>query len=821
MKRFYDSIIDKRAYYLSAMAIMTLFFLYNCITRMTVRTIFPDLLPTNHSYVNLHNEVRNKFGGANQVLIMVQVRDKEDGGQYEDIFNPETLNIIKGIENDLLMFHAVDRNKIFSLASRKLKDFVVSASGYSMKDVMFPDVPTTKAGLEDLRKTVYGNPVCYPALVALDSKKSLITADFFEEQLDYKVTFKELQALRKKYENKNNIIAISGEPMHLGYVQSYVGDVLKVLAYTITAMMVVFLIFFRSKRGMFLPIIAGIVSAVWGLGFLSLFRFNLDPLVLVFPFLIAAMACSHAVQVIKRYAEEAYAVGDVKQACKNVIAHLMAPGFAGIITDSAGILIIALTPIPALQKIALACGFWAFATVAVVMILVPIMLSFMPIKTAEEGKGFLDRVMKGIGSWIYGWGKYAVMALALFLTVWGSTFINKVTVGNAVPGSEILWPWHRYNVDSFRITFAMPLLNPLFIVVEGDETQAIGLNPALMRDVAEFTRFMSRTPDMRVIFPMSILAQVPARNRAVRDNDPNWYFMPNVDEQLKMLYKQVIFMSPPGSMDKYIDNDERSMNIIIYCRDKTTATIKVVMDRVNEYIRNHSLFGKRERDVQRHGIDKFIYWIDSLVSEHAPPIPPKPPVEGMPKAYYRLAGGAVGVQAAINECLELYSFWTFIIAMVTIFILVSLIFSSPMCGFVSVLPLLISNALSFALMVMNKPPIPLTTATLPVSSVGIGLGVDYGIYLISRIIEEYAKKPDWEHAIRESLGTTGKAILYIGITIACGIIFWFLSKMMFQAMMGLLLAIILIINMLGALFIIPAYVALFKPKFIVERAREQ
>jgi len=313
--------------------------------------------------------------------------------------------------------------------------------------------------------------------------------------------------------------------------------------------------------------------------------------------------------------------------------------------------------------------------------------------------------------------------------------------------------------------------------------------------------------------------QVPARQRAVRDNDPNWNFMPTVDDQLLMIYKQIIFSAPPGSMDKYIDNDEQTLNIIVYCRDKTGDTIRAVVSRVKEYIRTQSSFGIRAKDVERKGVDKFIYWVDGLVSQQEPPIPERPQIEGLPKVYYRLAGGAVGVQAAINEALELYSFWTFVIAFVVVFLMVSAIFKSFLCGFVCSLPLLIGNAMSIVVMVFNNPPLPLTTATLPVSAVSIGLGVDYGIYLVSRIIEEYRRTNSWEESIVEALGTTGRAIVYTGITIVIGICFWFLSKMMFQAMMGMLLAIILVFNMIGALFIIPAYIAVFKPKFIVRAAQ--
>jgi len=814
MKRFADIIIEKRLYFLIVILIITAFFLYQAVTRLTVKTVFDDLLPKNHSYVNLHHEIRNNFGGANKVLIMVQVRDREDGGAYDDVFNVETLTKVKNIENDCLLLQGVDRFKIMSLASNKIKNVKMSAEGMSVRSVMFPEIPQTQQGLDRLRSVVYGNPICYPGLVSLDSKKTLITVDFFEDQINYQIVFKQLKDLRKKYEDKNHIVAIAGEPMHLGYVDSYVGDVLKILAYTVIAMMVVFLIYFRSKRGMLLPVLAAAVSAVWGLGFLSLLKFNLDPLVLVFPFLIAAMAASHSVQVVKRYKEEAYKLGNVKASCKSVIEHLFVPGFAGIITDASGIIVIALTPIPILQKICLSCAFWAFATVVIAMILVPILLSYMPIKTAKEGEGFLDRLLHRTGRWVVGWGKFAVLGVSLLLLVWGSTNVNDITIGNAVPGSEILWPWHRYNVDSFRITFSMPLLNPMYVIIEGDRQQAIA-HPRVIRDIMNFTRYMNQTPDRRVIFSSTLLNSIPMRNQGIRDNNLNWRFAPTEDLQLMLLFRNIVDNAGPGTWDMYIDNEDIVTNVIIYCRDKTAETITKVVDRVNDYIRNESIFGKRVTDVERHGFDKFVYWLDGFFREQPPPIPEKTLPDDVPRVYYRLAGGAVGVQAGINEALTLYQIWTFILALATVFVLCTFIFKSALAGLMITVPLIVSNVLAFSFMVLNNPPLPLTTATLPVASVGIGLGVDYGIYLVSRIIEEYKNTGVLESAISQALSTTGKAIVYIATTLVCGIVFWFMSKMMFQALMGLLLAIILLFNMLGAVLIIPSFIALLKPKFVV------
>jgi len=710
MKRFAEFIIEKKLFVLIVIILITLFFFSQIVTKLTVKTIFVDLLPKNHAYVNLHNEIRGTFGGANQVYIMIQVRNRTDGGSYDDIFNYETLNKIRDIHRDLMRFSAVDRYKIMSLASNKIKNVKITAAGMTINNMMYPLPPQTREGIAELRTNVYGNPMCYPGMVSLDSKKTLITVDFFEEEIDYKTCFNELKTLRAKYEDKNHIIAIAGEPMHLGYIDSYVKDVIKVLACTLLAMMVLFFFYFRTKRGMLLPIIAACVSAVWGLGFLSLMGYNLDPLVLVFPFIIATRAASHSVQIIKRYKEEAYRLGDVNKACKSVIEHLFMPGLAGIVTDAAGVIVIALCPIPVLQKICLSCAFWAFATLVHAMILIPILLSYLPIRTIQPREGILDRLLCNLGRWVTSWGKYPVVILAGTFLIWGTFFLDDLNIGNAVPGSEIFWPWHRYNVDSFRITFAVPMLNPLYVVLEGEQQRAIA-NPTVVDDILEFSRFMRLTPDMRVMFVMSVIGSIPMRHQKIRDNNFNCRYAPTEKRQLTNMYRSVIMQAEPGSWDRYIDVNDSVTNIIVYCRDKTSTTIKIVIDRINEYIREKSVFGKRQKDVERKGFDKFIYWVDGFFREKAPLVSEKTLPKGVPRVYYRLAGGTVGIQAGINEALELYQIWTFLLALTIVLVFCSISFRSIACGLIIVFRCFYQiswHSCSWYLMIRRSrlPPLP-------------------------------------------------------------------------------------------------------------------
>jgi predicted RND superfamily exporter protein len=830
MERIADFIIDKRHLLITVILIITIFFGYHA-WNMKVGTIYSDLLPQNHEYIDVHNEVRNVFGGANQVLVMVQVKDIEKGGKYKDVFNPDTLGRVKYITDELRKFKGVDRYKILSIAHQKVRDMKMTSQGYISKPLMWPEVPQTDEELEKLRLTVYGNSMAYPGLVSLDSKSALIMVDFFEDQIDYDTCFQEFRDLRKKMEDENHTIAIAGEPMHLGYIDSYVGDVIKILIYTVLAMMIIFNMYFRSRRGTLLPIVAALVSAVWGLGFLSMVGYQLDPLVLVFPFLIAAMAASHTTQIGKRYKEEAAKNTCNLTACKNVIKGLFKPGLGGILTDAAGIIIIAITPIAILQKITLSCAFWAIATVVIAMVFVPILLAYMPLenpdkkksrvarvtspllvfgipifhfiwgipyvdwlmiilfdvlilctyflKNSHNDKSFLDSLLLLTSRWLSRSGKYVVAVLSAILFIWGCTYLNKITIGNAVPGSEILWPFHRYNVDSFRITFSMPLLNPLYVILDTGSSQGAA-KAAATREVLKFSRYMKQTPNKKVMFVQTLQGRIPGIHAGMRQRDPRWRFLPVDDSQTEFLYRSALQMGGPGAFDKFVDLGDRNINIVLFCRDKTAQTIKEVISRIKYYIENET--GIKGTDMK-----------------------------------YKLAGGAVGVQAAVNETLTEYQLLTLGLSLLVVFIFCSVMFQSFVAGLIILAPLLLSNVLAFTFMVLNNPPLPLTTATLPVSSIGIGLGVDYGIYLVSRIIEEYRKGgKDLSEIISISMGTTGKAIIYIATTLICGIIFWFLSKMMFQALMGLLLAIILTLNMLGALIVIPSLLLIFKPKFITK-----
>ena len=277
------------------------------------------------------------------------------------------------------------------------------------------------------------------------------------------------------------------------------------------------------------------------------------------------------------------------------------PGFTAITTDAMGIIFIALTPIQILQKITLSCTFWCIAQILIAIILIPIILSFLPISTGLlekfERKGILDRILIKVGSLIGGRGSLVVFATVPLLIIMGYLGARNIQVGEAVPGSSLFWPGHRYNRDGFSIAFSMPILSPLYVVMEGDKQDALLLCPDTERErcgdnfveMARFEKFMRDTPGRLVMFTNSIISTFAGSNLLMHENDPNWCFFPTTDGEIVDQYSGLIQTGVPGSGDRYLDVFEAtSANIVVYCRDKMTPTIKTVMARVEEYIEKHS-----------------------------------------------------------------------------------------------------------------------------------------------------------------------------------------------------------------------------------------
>lgn len=774
MKKFSEFCVRQRAAILAIIGLITCFFLYED-TKLTMKADFNSLLPQGHPYIKVHNMIRGIFGGANQVLIMVQVRKG-------DIFNRETLEKVKWIQNEVEKIPGVDPYKIRSLASAKMKDFKYSAGSMAISALMFPEIPKNEEEMQELKDKIFSNSRYYGQYVSYDSKKTLIMIDFFEENLDYDAVFRQLTRIREHTEDANTIVSIAGEPMHMGFIYQNTGSMMLIIGVTILAVIIILFLYYRMARAVLIPLVASFIATIWGCGFMGLMRYNLDPLILVLPFFLSLMTIPHAMQCITRFIEEYEKAGDMKKAAQQTIEALFLPGITSVVTDALGIALVGIASIPILVDIAITSVFWCIATATLfALIMTPLMLSFIP--ETERFRRRIDerwkhqkedsrtRLLGKIGNWVPKRGKWYIAFLTLVLFCVGYYFSLGLQIGDFMPGSSILWPWHRYNKDAFRITFSIPLLNPMYIVVEGTKGGFISEGTTL-REMEKFQRYLAKHE--RVMFVYSIVNNTPGFLMSSNEDDPQWCHLPKDDRMLSFICRKLLYTGEPGTWDRYVDGQDRCGNIVVYCRDKMPTTVESITNYVKEYLKQ---------------------------------------TPGPPGGKYLLAGGAVGVQAGIREAIADSQIMNLVLALGGVFLFCAMNFRSLTAGIILLIPLIVSNVLTFAL--MGAYHIGLTTNTFPISSIGIGFGVDYGIYLLSRVIEEREKRGTTLYeSLTQALKTSGRAVLQVSTTLTIGLLLWMFSALKFQAEMGVLLAILLFLNMMGSLFLVPTLICFIKPKFI-------
>ena len=317
-------------------------------------------------------------------------------------------------------------------------------------------------------------------------------------------------------------------------------------------------------------------------------------------------------QCLSRYLEEYATAKNMQTAAVATIASMFLPGLTSIITDALGIALVAIAVIPVLTNIAIACSFWCICNSYFSQCFLPLFYfhSFQRQNDIEEvyaaghwirkGRTIVTDFSAWLGRWIPRRGKWYVTAVTACYGYRGILYYaQQINIGDFMPGSSILWPFHRYNKDAFRITFSMPLLNPLYIILEGEEGKfddekggGFVTRAATLREMNRFTRYMMQHE--RVMFGMSIVSTVPRYLMSTYEDDPQCFHLPREDETLHFITRRLLHSGEPGTWDKYVDTEETYANIVIYCRDKMPKTIEGVFQHIQDVFSQKSRSAGRE-----------------------------------------------------------------------------------------------------------------------------------------------------------------------------------------------------------------------------------
>lgn len=733
---------------------------------------FADLLPAKHEYIKNYNRMKATFGGANVVTMSLQVTG--DG----DIFTAKTLRKIKHLTEEVDLISGVNHYQVASIAHPKIRRIRTTAGGLIKSEPVLPrDIPEEPEALKQLREESFNNDIVYGTYISTDGTAALILAGFDEERLDYNEIFTRLRELKDEVEADGQTrLYVAGEPMLKGWIYYHSNELALIFGITAGVMVLLLYLHFRSFAGVFIPMLGTGMAAIWGLGLVGWLDYNLDPLILVVPILISARTASHCVQMMERFHDEIRLGESRDAAVRTSMGELIVPASIAIFTDAAGLYVLTVSSIPIIAKLGVFCSFWSLSNLVTVTILVPIVLSFLPapaVDREEEHKHVFSRIMASWSVFLTSAkAPLPVFGIAGLIIAFSLFYAKDMVVGEEKPGSPILFGDSEYNVAAAHIAGKFAGANQFSIYFEAEEAHKMK-DPVVVDVMEEFGRYMSEVINYGGTRDIPNL--VRSINRLYHYDDPRWSLVPASQRDVgNTLFMYEAGAAIPGVILEYMDLEGRTANFVVFFKDATGPTVHAAVEAARKFLEEH-------------------------------------PIEGVTP---RFAGGIIGTTAAGNEEVERSELNQTILIMVVVMLSVMVTYRSITAA------LLVFVVLAMAVIInrayMGFRGIGLNINTLPVTAVGIGIGVDYAIYMLDRIREEVRHRTI-EDAVRVSLSTTGAAVLFTAVTVVAGIVYWIPgSSLRFNSEMAMLLTLLMVSNMVGSISLLPLLVKVFKPSFVMK-----
>jgi predicted RND superfamily exporter protein len=748
-----------------------------------LQTIFSDLLPKDDPFVQVFKAHPN-FGNPLTVTLMVK---RKDG----DIYNGETLAKVWQMTRDIDLAPGVDHDQILSIATEKARYAEATPMGIDVRPLMGDHPPSTPEEIDDFRNRVDKSPNSKTFLISTDGTATLINATFIENRLDYGTAFKYLQGMVVKNRDSHHDIYMAGQPALTGWVYEYESQMFRIFAVTLGALVIALALYMRNIVGVITPIVTSAVAAVWGFGFVGWLKSPIEPLLMIVPLLLVARSFSHCVQFTERYYEIYAHVKDRAKAAEITMGVMMAPSILGIFTDIVGIFLIAVAPIPAMERFALFCGFWAIWLIPTGVFLISLLLAALPApKNVDRlvGRGgdhgihkIIKTVLRAIAGVTHGKPARFTGVVIVVVAIFAVYTALQIKIGNPTEGSNLLWDDSEFNTAVRQINRHFPGVNTLEIIFEGkniDDSSRVMHEADTVLTMQKLQSLMEEGPNAPRA-TLSFADYLMEGNRLFSGGNPKWLSLDPTDSGVNAGAQAIMLGSSAKAFSNVIDFEQQNGTVSLWFKDNKQGTVDEALKKAGDAVAQ-------------------------VRADH-------------PQFRIRLGTGTIALQQAMNNVVERYH-WV-IISLLNIVILLgcSMAYRSIVAGLILLAPVNLANFILNAS--MHLIGIGLDINSLMVAAIGVGVGIDYGIYLLSRICEEYHRhNHDWGKTITASLTTTGKAILFTATIMFIGILPWyFLSALKFMADMGLLLVLTMLINMVLALVVLPYLVWVVKPRFVGRR----
>jgi len=801
-------LINNRYGIVALFLVITIGMMY-AMSQLRIETGFKKQLPLKHEYMQTFLQYEKDFGGANRILVALVARDG-------NMFTPEFFSAFEEITDQVFFIPGVDRASVRSIFTPNVRFVEIVEDGFAGGNVIPSDYAPSPQMFEQVRSNIVKSGEV-GRLVSADFSGAMVWANLMEEnpqtgeKLDYREVAAELEAIRTKYEGDNFTVHIIGFAKIVGDISDGAQSVVWffLIAFVMTA--VLLYLYSRSIWLTVLPLTCSLVAVIWQMGALSLMGYSLDPMNILTPFLIFAIGVSHGVQKISAWIVEKEFAGrtpddwvrvgvhsreDIQNiprrspmhGSRETIKKLLAPGVIALVSDTIGFLTILFINIRIIQELAITASIGVAIIILTNLLLLPVLLSW--VELSNPGK-YRERMIHKASGKSTLWDflasftepKRATWAIAIAIVLFGAGIwkAQDMKIGDSEVGVPELRPQARYNLDAVLISERFALGVDVLTVVAETTANACTENYKVVETMDRFAWNLENVEGVQKVITLPMVAKVV--NAGWNEGNIKWRILPRDRYVLRQALSSI------DTDTGLLNSDCSAMPIMIFTTDHRAETIARIVQRVKEL--------REDLNIEAVNFELENEVLEDLANEGS---------VTADKLKFRLATGNVGVMAATNEDIAAAEKPMLALVFISIIILCLITYRTILGTLCIVLPLVVVSTLAEALMAAYG--IGLKVNTLPVVALGVGIGVDYGIYIYNKLDIYLKEGYNLREAYYRTLRLTGRAVIFTGFTLAAGVGTWIFSSLQFQADMGILLSFIFLANMIAAIVLLPALVRL-------------
>ncbi|MFV3304389.1 efflux RND transporter permease subunit [Pseudomonas sp. NY15181] len=754
-------IFTHRPFVIIACLLVTIFLGYQA-TQVRPSTSFEKMIPLQHPFIQNMLEHRNDLANlGNTVRISVEAVNG-------DIFTKEYMETLQKIHDEVFYIPGVDRSGMKSLWSPSVRWTEVTEEGFAGGEVIPQTYDGSPKALELLRNNVLKSGQI-GRLVANNFKSSIVDVPLLEVypdpkdqgklmKLDYRQFSHELEEkIRDKYQLQNPNVKV-----HITGFAKKVGDLIDGLLLVVGFFGICFVItlvlllwFTKCVRSTIAVLSTTLVAVIWQLGLLHSIGFGLDPYSMLVPFLIFAIGISHGVQKINGIALQSSDAETPLLAARRTFRQLFLPGMIAILADAVGFITLLVIDIGVIRELAIGASVGVAVIVFTNLILLPVAISYIGISKKAVQRSKEDAVRdhpfwRALSNFASPTVAPISVVIALAMFAAGMWEGHHLKIGDLDQGAPELRPDSRYNLDNDFIIRNYSTSSDVLVVMVESASEGCSTHKT-MAAIDELAWRLENTEGVQSA--ISLVTVSKQMIKGMNEGNLKW-------ESLSR--NQDVLNNSISRAEGLFNSNCSLAPLLVFLNDHKAETLDRAVGVIQEFAKANN-----QDDLK-----------------------------------FKLAAGNAGIEAATNEVIKQSELTILILVYICVAVMCLITFRSFAATLCIVLPLILTSVLGNALMAMLG--IGVKVATLPVIALGVGIGVDYGIYIYTRLESFLRQGLSLQEAYYETLKSTGKAVLFTGLCLAIGVATWIFSAIKFQADMGLMLTFMLLWNMFGALWLLPA-----------------